>query len=623
MDSDSDIPKLFFETLGSEGPEAAMEVLGTAAFQDGLDREPSPRAAAYINNGEWDESRTLLALIPVTAASCFGLLSKVTTEQAEYTRFCGVADAQQCTANRHATKMLSDDQIKEGFFLQAGTSARQGLLYEIYFPFATEQGSPVTEGAAIALMDPSHPFRMSPGQWKFLHTLYQLGRVDTVSEDTDPDGNPAPAPAPAPAPGPAPGPAPVPPRVNVGALSADPAIDAILREFQARLCDVERRLRESDSSRADLNRSLEAKSREAEDLRAQLASQSEEIAGHRRNIGKLNFAMFHKEGDVARLRLKQYEQGEVLEKGKGIECHGVRFRNSRDFVAWFADRNPPLAIFMDAPAMLQAITPPVLSQEVSSRNRESQIKIKAATPLEQSLVTSFDTILPGVMVGNKKEATGGALECLKSYLKTYAVWDPPNMDEGVAKRLEDGVGTVSRRIEELRTLESGPDMDSEVTLVSVGLITDNVTFCHGLVAWSRKLYLELTRETAYSDKDIWYMLLECLATIFTELHNARSRVKDAAVVQPALYVWGMLQAWEIQHRYVTNNFQDDPALTGTFVRRVLLQGKNSEIQKSIESVKATQTAYEAQQRTTNGELAKLKKEQLGLEGRIKTLEKKL
>ena len=78
----------------------------------------------------------------------------------------------------------------------------------------------------------------------------------------------------------------------------------------------------------------------------------------------------------------------------------------------------------------------------------------------------------------------------------------------------------------------------------------------------------------YTSEEVWDMQLECIEQIFEELHQARVAVVDAARISQGIYLWGMLKAWQIQQCYIENDFQDDPALTGIFVRCVLLHGQD-------------------------------------------------
>jgi hypothetical protein len=88
-------------------------------------------------------------------------------------------------------------------------------------------------------------------------------------------------------------------------------------------------------------------------------------------------------------------------------------------------------------------------------------------------------------------------------------------------------------------------------------------------------------DTPYTSEEVWDMQLECLEQIFEELHQARVAVINAARISQGIYLWGMLKAWQVQQRYVENDFQDDPALPGIFIRRVLLHGQDVSLDECL------------------------------------------
>ena len=53
----SAFPDSFFEALAREGGDAAMHTLRDAAFESGLEQEPSPRAQPFFSEGEWESFR--------------------------------------------------------------------------------------------------------------------------------------------------------------------------------------------------------------------------------------------------------------------------------------------------------------------------------------------------------------------------------------------------------------------------------------------------------------------------------------------------------------------------------------------------------------------------------------
>ena len=63
------------------------------------------------------------------------------------------------------------------------------------------------------------------------------------------------------------------------------------------------------------------------------------------------------------------------------------------------------------------------------RAQESAKNILLGSEIEASIRSSFSTVLPSIIVGNNKETTGGAYECLFRYIKDYSIWHPSG-DQG-------------------------------------------------------------------------------------------------------------------------------------------------------------------------------------------------
>jgi hypothetical protein len=56
----STFPDDFFEALADDGGDAAMRLLREAAFESGLDQEPSPRAQPFLVRVSGNRPRRLL-----------------------------------------------------------------------------------------------------------------------------------------------------------------------------------------------------------------------------------------------------------------------------------------------------------------------------------------------------------------------------------------------------------------------------------------------------------------------------------------------------------------------------------------------------------------------------------
>jgi hypothetical protein len=137
-----------------------------------------------------------------------------------------------------------------------------------------------------------------------------------------------------------------------------------------------------------------------------------------------------------------------LESGGVIDCNGNYFSHDKEAAQWFVDHKANICIMVDAVSILRAIGATVVHTSEATRTREAAKNIDLASELEASIRASFSTTLPFILIGNKKETTGGAFECLIGYLKDYTVWHPcgTKASSGLKTRVRDGVKTVMGRL---------------------------------------------------------------------------------------------------------------------------------------------------------------------------------
>jgi hypothetical protein len=163
----------------------------------------------------------------------------------------------------------------------------------------------------------------------------------------------------------------------------------------------------------------------------------------------------------------------------------------------------------------------------------------------------------------------------------------------------------------------------EVVKVASGLLSDSTTFVASLCTWIESAHRELTADTPYTSEEVWDMQLECLEQIFEELHQARVAVVDAARISQGVYLWGMLRAWQIQQRYVSNDFQDDPALTGIFVHRVLLHGQDVSLDDRLSKITDGVKKLEEHDRQVQSDVKQLQREAKELKTTVKDIKAKI
>ena len=160
-----------------------MRTLRSAAFNSGLEHEPSPRALPFFNDGEWESSKTLLPLILVESNACFGLMPPLqVSRDLSLSRFCPKPQS-GCDIRSHQTAKLQVSRQLPGWYLAGGPGIRQGSILEIRFPLLAD-GGPFSDRAAFALLDSERTFRMSLGQWRFLHAEWAAQRVESLLSES-------------------------------------------------------------------------------------------------------------------------------------------------------------------------------------------------------------------------------------------------------------------------------------------------------------------------------------------------------------------------------------------------------------------------------------------------------
>jgi uncharacterized protein YneF (UPF0154 family) len=315
-------------------------------------------------------------------------------------------------------------------------------------------------------------------------------------------------------------------------------------------------------------------------------------------------ALFGQNGLVPNLSGQFRAFRERLEAGGGIECHGTKFSSGREVMAWYEEKNlESPAMFVDAIALLHGITASYVSRMDAGKRLELQGKNSHASDLEEIVVTSFQTVLPSVFCDSRTAEGSSAPAILKKKMKTFQEWRPKGeMAPGVATEITDGVKELASQVRVYRTETT---TDANVRDLAAGLLEDSRLFCNELVAFIDRQNEALTSNSNYSAEQIWDMQLECVRKILTELSVARREVALAARHKPALYLWGMLRAWEIQQRYLENHFKDDPALTGILVRYIVMQSGRDGVKDKLAQFSKLQEQVADNYRTLSSKISKL------------------
>ena len=625
MSPNPDLLTVFLRELGKNGELEAKQLLASAAFPHGVDQGPSPRARALVESGEWEDTSKLVPLRYVDSTCCFGVV-----RGDGYERFCGKSE---CTVAAHAKALMPVEDRRSGYYVAMGT-ANGGVLKEFYFP----KHHPITgdliatREADLFLLDATEPFKLTLGQWRFLLNEYRESLVvelSSLSPSSDPEGGKKAERKPllvdtaveAQS-----------PKVllrqvieSMGDSGATPALDA---QFGPVLAALEAR----DRSQVKLERELEFLREELGNL-ARMHQEFKRVVEDR--VATFDPAGLVRKTDsewvaCSELSQKAYvaacetrlpnltkQVQELLNRvpAGGHDYFNLTFDSARDFVRWFEreDRvGVNLGAFVDAFALLNAIAPPVQSKQEATKEMEGQAKIDINNDLEANVIMSFKTKIPAIMVGYQSSSKGGALASLKGYLKTYNDWKPRAQREGPHYDVYKGVPEITNQVTLLLRDQTS---DPQVHALAGGLLNQSVAFINQLLAWIEATYNMWCAANKENSKLAWDMILECLAHVFGELSTARQRFAATARAQgsPALYIWGMLQAYDVQERYMKNDFGDDPALTGILVRRLMTAtsmdsdagARVDNLKKTVDDLSKASSTQGSQMRNVVSRLQKL------------------
>ena len=620
----TDLLTEFLRELGSNGEIEAKELLASYAFPHGLDQPPSPRAQALVASGEWEDTSKLLPLRYVDSSCCFGVI-----KGDGYERFCGRFE---CSVAAHSKATIPEEDRRVGYYVAMGT-ANGGVLKEFYFPKDHPiTGAPiVTPEAEMFLLDVTDPFRLTLGQWRFLLQEYRASLVLEVSDDSPAAASTFDSREGAFA------------KLHVDTARPQSSPKELLREVigsmkseeetrNLELGDVLRVLQIRETAHAQLQKELAL-------LKAELGALAQVHREFKQSVED-RVAVFDPAGLVRKTdsewkdvvgksdkaytvacetrlpNLTKQVQG-LLDRtpSNGSDYFNLTFNSARDFGRWFErdDRSSVnLGAFVDAFALLNAIAPPVQSKQEATKELEGQAKIDINNDLEANVIMSFKTRLPAILVGYQSSAKGGALASLKSYLKTYHDWKPRTQREGPHYDVYKGVPEI---VKQVTLLLRDQTSDPEVHALAGGLVNQSVAFINQLLAWIEATYNMWCVANKDNSKLAWEMILECIAHIFGELSTARQQFAATARAQRshALYVWGMLQAYIIQERYMKNDFGDDPALTGILVRRLMTvtssdndaSARVDDLKKTVDNLSKTCNTHNSQIRNVGSRLQKL------------------
>jgi hypothetical protein len=277
------------------------------------------------------------------------------------------------------------------------------------------------------------------------------------------------------------------------------------------------------------------------------------------------------------LRTEVTSLGGRLSQGKGLTFHRQTFGSHDTFVTFALVNKIGLGCAADAFLLMHGDAVGVVSNEESLAVKKALLDNKLETGLQGLVVSSFTTSVPAAFAPSKSAVAAVAnstKDILKRSAPKFDSWEDEQASGGLWFRLEKTILSCRARVD--MAIESSV-MSGPARELCTRITSDSDRFANALIDYITRLYPTTKKTSGLSDEVVWELCLELLAYILDEIVKVRNGFSDAGEAQPAYFLWGMLQAWEIQQRYLSHNFGNDPALNGIFVRRAVLRSMDTKV----------------------------------------------
>lgn len=196
---------------------------------------------------------------------------------------------------------------------------------------------------------------------------------------------------------------------------------------------------------------------------------------------------------------------------------------------------------------------------------------------QAKFVSSFDTLVPSVFAPSSSAAANMSsyVEILKKKMPSYDHWMKDKLTKnGLSFFTKEVIKDGHKQIKAVMRTDlsgDGRELCSQIT-------DDSKDFALALVTHISEFYENIRAISALPAAEVWEICLETLAHVLQDLVSVRNFYRNSGAMNPSLYGWGMLRAWEVQQRYLANNFTGDPSMNNVLLQRVLFKRSDPKLE---------------------------------------------
>jgi len=124
-----------------------------------------------------------------------------------------------------------------------------------------------------------------------------------------------------------------------------------------------------------------------------------------------------------------------------------------------------------------------MKQAIASCSCKSQKRMAVKMVLKQSVINSFDTTVPTILVGGTTTGKGGTYDWIKACIKTNKIWSLTRASKGISNHILSGVTDVQKQADGLwKQLMDDPEVN-KWPLASLQICHDSLMLW--LLGWIR------------------------------------------------------------------------------------------------------------------------------------------
>ena len=252
----------------------------------------------------------------------------------------------------------------------------------------------------------------------------------------------------------------------------------------------------------------------------------------------------------------------------GVQFGDFQFGCMSDMLIFLSTRSKDIdfGLFTDAFSCLHAMDVGTVDHDTALTSVYVITKSAYANNAQARISTSYRTAYPDIFgASDERSGTFGPA------MSTYEKWNDRSVGGGIIVSIRE---SMKEQHHQTNLSITQGITNREIRDLAKQMLDRTKEFVLDMCHFVEDFYAEMAASNAIPGEEAWSLTCSLLFEIFRDIRKARSVVKMVKETQPLFHIWGALRTHEVMERFTSNQFRDDPALTGILVRHIV-QRKNN------------------------------------------------